>query len=152
MHPHSSSSSVPGQGIDISLHAWDDCRDAASAIRHAVFVDEQRVPVQEELDDNDVHCLHALAHAPDGLVVGTGRLLPDGHIGRMAVLRSWRGSGVGQALLLALVEAARARGHADVVLSAQLHAQGFYARHGFVAHGEVYQDAGIAHIAMRRAL
>lgn len=151
MHSHSSSSSVSDQCIAISLHAWDDCRDAASAIRHVVFVEEQRVPVHEELDDNDIHCLHALAHV-DGQVIGTGRLLPDGHIGRMAVLRTWRGSGVGQALLLALVEAARARGHADVALSAQLHAQGFYARHGFVAYGDVYQDAGIAHIAMRRVL
>jgi predicted GNAT family N-acyltransferase len=84
-------------------------------------------------------------------VLGTGRLLPDGHIGRMAVLRQARGAGVGSALLRALMQAARARGDREVMLSAQTHALPFYERFGFVAEGEAYDDAGIPHRVMRLA-
>jgi hypothetical protein len=95
--------------------------------------------------------VHALAY--DGTAaVGTGRLLPDAHIGRMAVLKAWRGRGVGSLILDALVEAARRRGERHVALSAQVHALAFYRAHGFEAEGPEYQEAGIAHQAMRRAL
>ena len=88
----------------------------------------------------------------DGRAVATGRLLPDGHIGRMAVLKASRGQGIGKALLRALVEAARRRGDREVALSAQVHAVGFYRAEGFQSEGPVYEEAGIAHQAMRRPL
>lgn len=139
-------------GLRIELGDWAQLRDAAVALRFEVFVAEQNVPADTELDEWDPHSLHALARGPDGTVVGTGRLLPDGRIGRMAVRRSARGSGVGSALLCALLQAARQRGHREAVLSAQTHALAFYARFGFIAEGPVYGDAGIPHRRMRLSL
>ena len=113
---------------------------------------EQGVPLELEMDEQDPRCDHALAYSADGAAVGTGRLLPDGHIGRMAVLREWRGKGVGGLLLLALVEQARSRGQATLRLNAQTHAAGFYRRFGFDISGPEFIEAGIAHAAMRRDL
>ena len=135
----------------IELARWSAAQSEAKRIRFAVFVEEQGVPAEIELDDMDEHCLHALAFEGSE-AVGTGRLLPDGHIGRMAVLEPWRGRGVGAALLKRLVQAARERGDAEVVLSAQVHALGFYRAHGFIVHGGVYEEAGIPHQEMRLAL
>jgi len=128
--------------------AWDADRDALHAIRKSVFVDEQRVPEELEWDGIDVHCRHALACALDGSPIGTGRLLPDGHIGRMAVLTSWRRRGVGSAILTFLIQLARRNGFETVRLHAQTHALGFYARHGFAASGEEFMEAGIPHRMM----
>ena len=137
--------------VRIELMPWEQARAKASRIRFAVFVVEQGVPLEIELDEHDAECVHALAF--DGAAaVGTGRLLPDGHLGRMAVLREFRGRGVGSAILAKLIEAAAQRGDREVLLSAQVHALDFYRAHGFSAEGEVYQDAGIAHQTMRRAL
>jgi predicted GNAT family N-acyltransferase len=138
--------------LRIELGQWPVLRERAAPIRRAVFVDEQKVPLEMELDEFDPLSLHALALDGQGRAVGTGRLLPDGHIGRMAVLREARGQGVGSALLKALLQAARARGDREVALSAQAHAVPFYLRFGFVAEGDEYDDAGIPHRAMRRAL
>lgn len=139
--------------IRIELGDWASQQAAAQAIRYEVFVDEQKVPPELELDAMDAQCLHAVAFMPDGAgaerAIGTGRLLPDGHIGRMAVRKEARGSGVGAALLLALMQQARQRGDTQVELSAQTHAEPFYARYGFQREGEIYQDAGIAHVHMR---
>jgi predicted GNAT family N-acyltransferase len=135
--------------IEVRLGAWIDLREEAAPIRYAVFVDEQKVPAEIELDDWDALSLHALALDAQGRVLGTGRLLPDGHIGRMAVLQSARGQGVGSALLRALLQAARARGDREVVLSAQTHAMPFYEKAGFIAEGDEYDDAGIPHRQMR---
>jgi predicted GNAT family N-acyltransferase len=137
--------------LKIELLPWQDARDAARRIRLAVFVDEQRVPPELEMDEDDAPSLHTLAFV-DGKAVGTARLLPDGHIGRMAVLKGWRGRGVGAAMLKRLIEAARNRGDREVMLSAQLHALGFYRAHGFAAEGPVYEEAGIPHQAMRLKL
>jgi predicted GNAT family N-acyltransferase len=135
---------------EFAVRRADWRRDATvlGAIRRTVFVEEQRVPEALEWDGRDEHCQHVLAVARDGTPVGTGRLLPDGHIGRMAVLKAWRGRGVGGAMLAKLVAAARAAGHARAQLNAQTHALGFYARHGFVAEGPEFDDAGIPHRAM----
>ena len=138
--------------VRIEIGDWRACAANASAIRHTVFVDEQRVPLELELDEWDERSRHALARDANGAVVGTGRLLPDGHIGRMAVLAQARGAGVGSALLEALIEEARHRGHLIVQLNAQTHARAFYERHGFVAQGAEFDDGGIAHVAMRRAI
>ena len=136
--------------LEIRLLDWPGAQADAKPIRFQVFVDEQRVPAEIELDEHDASCVHALAYS-DGKPVGTGRLLPDGHIGRMAVLKAQRGKGIGTALLRALVDAARHRGDREVVLSAQVHAVGFYRAEGFEAEGPVYEEAGIPHQAMRRS-
>lgn len=132
--------------------AWPDDEQALHALRHEVFVAEQNVPEEIEWDGRDAQCLHAIAHSATGEVVGCGRLLPDGHIGRMAVRREWRSRGVGRALLEHLVALAAVNGHARVVLNAQTHAEGFYRRFGFVPLGEPFTEAGIAHQAMQRVL
>lgn len=123
------------------------CADA-KPIRLEVFVQEQNVPPELEMDDKDAKCLHAVAYDAGGKPIGTGRLLPDGHIGRMAVLRSARGTGVGGALLKGLLAQAEQRGHDEVVLSAQVHAADFYLAHGFKSEGDVFYEAGIPHIEM----
>lgn len=137
-----------------ALTETDWARDAArlAAIRRTVFIDEQGVPEALEWDEHDAAALHQLALAGDGAPIGCARLLPDGHIGRMAVLPAWRKQGVGQALLAAAMGAAQARGHATLRLSAQTQAAGFYARAGFVAVGDEYEEAGIPHVAMQRIL
>jgi predicted GNAT family N-acyltransferase len=139
---------------EFSVRRADWHRDAAllGAVRRAVFVEEQRVPEALEWDGRDERCQHVLAMARDGAAIGTGRLLPDGHIGRMAVLKAWRGRGVGGAMLAELIAAARAAGHVRAHLNAQTHALGFYARFGFVAEGPEFDDAGIPHRAMTLAL
>jgi predicted GNAT family N-acyltransferase len=138
--------------VRIELLAWDLARAEAAPIRFEVFVEEQQVPVEIEMDELDAQCVHAIAYAEGGRAVGTGRLLPDGHIGRMAVLKEWRGRGIGAAILEALIAEARRRGDAEVALSAQTHALAFYRRFGFKPEGEIYEEAGIPHQAMRRTL
>jgi len=107
------------------------------------------VPEKLEWDGIDDRCVHVIARNAAGAAIGTGRLLPDGHIGRMAVLRRWRSRGVGSALLSELLAAARERGFERVELSAQMHALDFYRRHGFEAYGRGYLEAGIPHRRMR---
>jgi predicted GNAT family N-acyltransferase len=130
---------------------WEKAKPLASPIRFEVFVREQRVPPEIELDAHDAVSLHAISFI-ENKAVATGRLLPDGHIGRMAVLKAWRGRGIGAQMLARLVEAAQQRGDRQVALSAQVHALGFYRSHGFRPVGEVYQEAGIDHQAMVRDL
>jgi predicted GNAT family N-acyltransferase len=137
--------------LKIELLDWEAAQPEATRIRFTVFVEEQAVPADLEMDDNDAASLHALAYA-DGRAVGTGRLLPDGHIGRMAVLKDWRGQGAGRALLRRLIDAARQRGHREVALSAQVHALEFYRAEGFEPEGPVYEEAGIPHQEMRLRL
>jgi len=136
---------------EIKLGDWATLQADAKTIRFEVFVEEQKVPAELEMDHMDAVCLHAVAYAEDGTPIGTGRLLPDGHIGRMAVRQSARGSGVGGALLQALMAQARIRGDKLVALSAQTHAAPFYERHGFSIDGEEFYEAGIPHINMQHA-
>ncbi|HEY9573237.1 MAG TPA: GNAT family N-acetyltransferase [Pusillimonas sp.] len=138
--------------MNVVIGDWDAVRDQAVAIRTEVFVHEQNVPPEEELDAEDAHCIHAVAYDENRHGVGTGRLLPDAHIGRMAVRQPYRGLGVGSLLLGALIAEARRRGYPQVVLAAQVHAIPFYKRHGFIAEGDVFMDAGIEHITMRLGL
>lgn len=137
--------------VRIELLPWEKARAHASPIRFTVFVEEQGVPREIELDEHDALSIHAVAF-DQGTAVATGRLLPDGHIGRMAVLKEWRGRGIGSAILDKLLEAARRRGNREIALSAQVHAVEFYRAHGFRAEGDVYEEAGIAHQAMRMVL
>ena len=135
--------------ISIRAADWNVDRAALRAVREQVFVREQAVPLELEWDEFDPLCQHVVAEDA-GKAIGTGRLLPDGHIGRMAVLASWRGQGVGRALLEALLRLAHDRGIRRVKLNAQSRAVGFYQRHGFVAEGQEFIEAGIAHRAMWR--
>lgn len=121
-------------------------------IRESVFVAEQKVPLELEWDALDPVCQHVIARAADDHAIGTGRLSPQRQIGRLAVLPEWRGRGVGSALLGALIDAARIAHHDEVSLHAQVDAIAFYRKHGFEAVGEPFDEAGIRHQSMRRAL
>ena len=136
----------------VRLATWRDDQAALQDLRRAVFIVEQQVPESLEWDEADAVCIHALALDAQGKAVATGRLLPDGHIGRMAVLKQWRSCGVGSAILECLVGCARQQGLDVVQLNAQTHALGFYARHGFLAHGAEFVDAGIPHRKMKLRL
>jgi predicted GNAT family N-acyltransferase len=131
---------------------WDRERETLLAIRHRVFVHEQGVPKELEEDEADPVALHLLATSKRHGAIGTGRLLPDGHIGRMAVDRAYRGQGIGSALLQQLIGHARRKGHAAAILNAQCSAEGFYQRFGFCAEGEIFEEAGIPHRRMRLQL
>ncbi|AEE68653.1 acetyltransferase [Bordetella pertussis] len=138
--------------LRIVLGTWDRLREDATTVRFEVFVAEQRVPEDIELDDFDPLSVHAVAYGADGAPLGTGRLLPDGHIERMAVRKRARGLGVGGRILDALIEQGHGDGHRMLVLHAQSHARGFYEAHGFQAEGDEFVEAGIAHVAMTREL
>jgi len=130
------------KSFTVRLANWQTDGQALHAIRETVFVHEQHVPVELEWDEFDASCLHILALDSAGNPIGTARLLPDGHIGRMAVLREWRGHGVGTALLLRLLEEAKKRHLRLAIVNAQTYAAEFYARFGFLAAGEEFIDAG----------
>ncbi len=140
--------------FSVKLADWDVVADrsACEGLRLTVFVEEQHVPEHEEWDGLDEKALHLLARDDAGLPIGTGRLLPEGRIGRMAVAKEWRGRGVGAALLRELIRQAHERGHSEVMLSSQVQAIPFYERFGFVAEGQEYDDAGIPHRTMRMPL
>lgn len=133
--------------ITINTGHYHEFADSIRRIRTEVFVHEQGVPEELEVDGLDEHCIHALA--TDGSnPIGTGRIQSDGHIGRVAVVASHRGTGVGTRIVAALIESARRHGHRRVWLSSQAHAADFYRRLGFEAFGESYEEAGIPHIRM----
>lgn len=126
-----------------------------AALRTRVFVDEQGVPPEIEQDAADATAVHVLSRDDAGRVVATGRLRLDGttaRIGRMAAAADVRGQGHGAAVLAELHRQALAHGATEVELHAQLPARRFYERAGYSAVGEVYEEAGIAHVTMRRAL
>jgi predicted GNAT family N-acyltransferase len=132
--------------------SWDECGPVLRAIRCEVFVREQRVPEALEWDGLDAQCLHVLARDACARPIATGRLLPDGHIGRMAVLKPWRRRGVGGAVLDELLSMARARGDAVLILHAQSYVTAFYRRAGFAVTSAEFMEAGIAHVEMRMRL
>lgn len=132
--------------------SWDEVGAEAARLRTEVFVAEQGVPPELEWDADDAGSRHVLLVNRAGMTVGCGRLLPDGHVGRVAVQRGMRGSGAGRRLMQALLDEAARAGHREVLISAQVAVEGFYRGLGFVAEGEVYEEAGIPHRRMRRAL
>jgi len=139
-------------GYRIDVVDFAGALPALRAVRDVVFVQEQRVPVELERDALDPACVHVLARDAAGQAIGTGRMAPDGRIGRMAVLADWRRRGVGRAILLRLLDEARARGLAQARLHAQVDAERFYAADGFLPLGERFEEAGIQHQAMQRLL
>lgn len=136
----------------VRLGDWGSLQQDAQFVRKAVFVEEQGIPAELEWDANDVNCLHAVAYSDAGEPVGTGRLLPDGHVGRMAVLSAVRGHGVGAEILRNLMAQAKNRGDGIVMLNAQQSAEPFYRKEGFVRVGEIFEEAGIPHVAMQKSL
>lgn len=145
------------KSLPFTVSRADWLRDGAAlaAVRRAVFVVEQHVPEAEEWDDHDALSRHVIAHAADGGAIGTGRLVPHGfhaRIGRMAVLKAWRGRGVGRALLRELIAIARETGYAETRLHAQTHALAFYHKQGCIAVGDEFIEAGIPHVEMRLTL
>ena len=139
-------------GLRLKSAPWADVEPFCRQIRDEVFVREQGVPVELEHDGKDPDCVHVLASLKDGTPVGTGRLLPDGHIGRMAVRKTWRGQGVGGAMLALLIEEARTLGHLETALNAQVSALDFYRSFGFEEIGERFIEAGLQHQAMHLRL
>ena len=129
---------------------WGALHSAAMQVRERVFIKEQGVPADIERDANDATSRHVIAFGPEGEAIGTGRLLPDGHIGRLAVLKKWRGKGVGAALFERLLQLAREAGMHQLALHAQTPAAGFYARYGFATQGAEFYEAGLPHITMAR--
>lgn len=138
--------------FNIREASWDTQQGVLREIRRLVFIVEQKVPKEEEWDGRDEDSWHWLATDSADVPIGTGRLLPDGQIGRMAVLPDHRGRGIGFAILEAAVDKARRLGMAEVFLHAQTHALGFYTKAGFEPYGEPFEEAGIAHLAMRQVL
>ena len=135
---------------------WSTLKDKAQPVRTQVFVLEQGIDAKDEWDTADADAVHAVITNRFGHPLGTARLLKKSpgvaQIGRMAVVRVMRGSGLGGQLLNALVDIAKARGDKEVLLHAQTSAQAFYAREGFVPVGEPFDEVGIAHIEMRKVL
>ena len=142
--------------VQVRIGGWAELGGDAGPIRQQVFVDEQKIPAEMEWDAADEVCIHAVAYNRLGRPLGTGRLLEHvpgvAKIGRMAVASSVRGSRIGRELLEALIRTARERGEREVLLHAQLSAEGFYARQGFARRGPVFEEAGIQHVEMVRTI
>jgi predicted GNAT family N-acyltransferase len=136
--------------VEVCEWANENDRAALVGVRETVFVVEQHVPREMEIDEDDAASVHVLARAHDGTPIGSGRLTADNCIGRMAVLHAWRGRGVGTMLLQTLLEQARARRTQEVSLHAQRDAMPFWLHHGFTSVGEEFEEAGIPHITMQR--
>ena len=144
---------MPPQPYTIQIVDWTAQHETLAKIRTDVFVEEQNVPVEIIMDDLDAGGVHVAALDADGSVIGTGRLIIDARvprISRMAVVKAWRGSGVGGLLLEALCDAAKQRGFGEVMLHSQTHASPFYFKHGFLSHGSEFFEAGIPHQEMRK--
>lgn len=131
---------------------WQTDRTAIQLVRRAVFVREQGIPEALEWDGLDDSCRHVLAITTTQEPVGTGRLLADGRIGRMAVLEAWRGKGVGKAILAALLQLAEFHHLPLIYLHAQVQAVDFYLKTGFETVGSPFTEAGIEHIRLEKTL
>ena len=142
----------PNSRFTVRDVTWENAGTQLRAVRIAVFIVEQNIPEELEWDELDATSMHVIAEDGAGSPVGCGRLLPDGYIGRMAVISDWRGRGVGAAMLERLIALARTRGNGRALLNAQSHAIPFYARFGFTPVGQPFMEAGISHQAMERQL
>ncbi|MBM0138332.1 GNAT family N-acetyltransferase [Pseudomonas cannabina] len=135
--------------ITVSVAQWQKNNADIRRIRDSVFVAEQSVPPELEWDADDAEAVHFLALEGD-YAVGTARLLADGEIGRLSVLKDWRGLKVGEALLSAVIDEAEKRGLKPLKLSAQVQAVDFYQRFGFVVTSKEFLEAGLPHVDMLR--
>lgn len=137
--------------VEIRLVTWREHSADLLQVRKTVFIEEQSVPEELEIDGEDPFAYHWLLLS-DNQPVGCARMLPDGHIGRFALLPQFRGHGLGRLLLGTVLKDAAAHGFSNVYLHAQTHALGFYQQAGFIAEGEAFMDAGIPHKLMQKQL
>jgi predicted GNAT family N-acyltransferase len=137
--------------IQIARVTWRDAESDLRAIRTPVFIKEQSVAPEFEWDDMDAGAVHLLAKIGDK-PVSCLRIIDYHKIGRMAVLKQWRGMGLGSLLLLEAIEICKQQGSKIITLSAQRHAIGFYLKIGFKVISETYLDAGIPHVDMQLVL
>jgi len=142
--------------VEVRVGSWGELGRDAGAIRNEVFVQEQQIPAALEWDAADAGCVHAVARNRFGLPLATGRWVQQGpgvaKIGRMAVISGMRSAAVGGQVLEALMQSARTAGNTEAMLHAQTSAAAFYTRAGFVVRGPVFEEAGIAHVEMVKAL
>lgn len=138
--------------VHIQLADWSEDSAALIAVRTEVFVEEQKVPVDMELDEQDAECLHIKAVNEDGKVIATARLLESHYIGRMCVLSEFRNQGIGGKMLAFLIELAREHQLPYLKLNAQTSAIGFYEKYGFKADSEIFLEADIEHRHMSLVL
>ena len=136
----------------VSLVCWHDGEPLLRSVREAVFIREQGISPELEWDGLDESCRHALVLSSQGEAIGCGRMLSDGHIGRIAVLPKWRKQKIGTAIMEALLNYAREHNYPQVDVDAQTYAVPFYRGFDFVEEGEIFQDAGLPHIKMRLKL
>ncbi len=132
----------------IRIASWQDEASILRIIRTAVFIHEQQIPEDLEWDKFDLISMHVLALNSDGQPIGTARFLPDGHVGRMAVLKEWRGKGLGSAMLLRILEELRSQHMQKAILNAQTTAVKFYEKFGFQVSGKEFMEVGIPHVRM----
>jgi predicted GNAT family N-acyltransferase len=141
--------------VDILIRPWQEAQKDAIQVRHEVFILEQRVPEELEIDEFDPFAFHALAYF-NNACIGTARLLINddgsGQIGRMAVLIAFRNKGLGRQIMKVLIETAKLKGISSLALHAQVSAIPFYEKLGFVANGPIYDEAGISHRNMMMVL
>jgi predicted GNAT family N-acyltransferase len=137
---------------DYAVHAadWQADQSALIELRTRVFVDEQKVPADMEIDEQDPVCQHFKVTNTDGKIVATARLLSNAYIGRMCVDRGLRGSGIGGSLLQYIIDQAENQGFKQLHLNAQVDAVPFYQRYGFVTDSDIFVEAGIDHQHMTR--
>jgi len=138
--------------LKVALADWETDSAAIRAVRNTVFSDEQGISEALDFDGRDNECVQVLARVGDGEIVGTARMLPDGHVGRIAVHERWRGRGVGTRLVECLTEVARDRGFTEIYLHSQAQAADFYTRLGYETRGDTFMEAGIEHVLMVRTL
>lgn len=138
--------------VQVEAGDWTGLGAEAKRIRTMVFVQEQGIPAELEYDEADARCVHVVARDENGQAVGTGRLLPDGHVGRLSVLASARRGGVGRAMMVRLLNEARERGYDRVMINAQVGARSFYQQLGFTETGSEFMEAGIPHVVMSKKL
>jgi predicted GNAT family N-acyltransferase len=135
--------------IRIRLADWHRDYSKIHRVRESVFVAEQAVAPEQEWDSEDETAIHFLAEQGD-FALGTARLLPDGYVGRLSVLKDWRGLRVGDALMQAVIAQAHSRGIRELKLTAQVHATAFYQRFGFEVVSDEFLEAGLPHVDMLR--
>jgi predicted GNAT family N-acyltransferase len=143
---------MPAPAVELRPASWHLDRAALELVRRRVFIEEQGVPEAEEWDAADPVAWHLLAVTRNGEPVGTGRLEPNGKIGRVAVLPDWRSTGLGRGIVRRLVNHATDSGFGSVYLHAQSAAESFYRALGFRAEGPVFDEVGIPHVRMRMGI
>jgi predicted GNAT family N-acyltransferase len=129
----------------IQFADWEEDAKRLTTLRHEVFVDEQNVPIEMEIDDMDAECLHIKAVLNNGQIIGTARLLPSNYVGRMCVSRAYRGQGIAGAMLEFIIQYAGHQNLPSLQLNAQISAQALYEKYGFVVDSDIFMEAGIQH-------